>query len=103
MIKRISTVLLVASLSAIGVQAGQIDDGRKLAQACAKCHGNTGKATSKGYPNLNGQNAAYTEKVLKAYRDKSRKGAMAFLMYPEVVDLTDDEIEDLAAFYAAQP
>lgn len=101
--KRFSAGVLLMSLAATGLQAGQIDDGRKLAQACTKCHGNTGKATSKGYPNLDGQNAVYTEKVLKAYRDKSRKGAMAFLMYPEVANLTDDEIEALATFYAAQP
>jgi len=98
----ISVVALLTPLLATELQAGQIDDGRRLAEACAKCHGNTGRATSKGYPNVDGQNAAYTEKVLKAYRDRSRKGAMAFLMYPEVKDLSDDDIEALAAFYAAQ-
>ncbi|MBY4679072.1 c-type cytochrome [Marinobacterium arenosum] len=82
--------------------AGDSDNGRQLAQACASCHGPTGRATSKGYPNLDGQNAAYLEKVLRAYRDRSRKGAMAFLMYPEAAELSDDQIEDLAAFYASQ-
>ena len=97
-----ASVLAGGLLLAAGVQAVDVDDGRQLAQQCVKCHGTTGKATSKGYPNLNGQNAAYVEKVLKAYRDKSRKGALAFLMYPETANLSDDDIEDLAAFYAEQ-
>ncbi len=36
---------------------------------------------------------------LKAYRNGDRKGSMAGIMTPNVMALSDQDIEDLAAYY----
>ena len=51
------------------------------------------------YPNLGGQYASYIEHALRGYRDGDRNNA---LMMPFASGLTDEDIEDLAAWYAAQ-
>ncbi|WXU00380.1 MAG: hypothetical protein Ctma_1095 [Catillopecten margaritatus gill symbiont] len=42
---------------------------------CGSCHGATGKSAIPTYPNLNGQNAAYTVKQLKDFQSGARKDA----------------------------
>ena len=75
--------------------------GKQLSQSkgCVGCHGS--KAISPegtSYPNLAGQKAAYVEKALKAYRDKSRQ---APLMNGMAGGLSDEDITNLAAYYSS--
>ena len=67
--------------------------------ACVGCHGKTGVALIKSYPNLGGQNAEYMVLALKAYQNGSRKNAQ---MQGVVGMLSDTDIRALAAYYAAQ-
>lgn len=69
------------------------------AAVCAACHGADGKATQPIYPNLAGQHANYLEHALREYRDGVRRNA---IMAAQVAGLTDAEIRQLAAYYAAQ-
>jgi cytochrome c553 len=65
---------------------------------CAGCHGPDGISTNPLWPNLAGQNAEYTAKQLRAYRDGTRSDLnMNSLMKP----FSDADIEALAAHYAA--
>ena len=89
---------VVASLGLLGACGGEQVDGAALAaeKGCVDCHGTKGKAIAPMYPNLNGQWETYLRKQLVAYRDGSRKNAIMAL---QAQNLTDDEIEVLAAHY----
>jgi cytochrome c553 len=73
--------------------------GRAKAKACAACHGADGNATIPGMPSLAGQPTMFTHWQLIKYRDGRRKDKD---MSPLAEKLTDDDMADLAAFYAAQ-
>lgn len=78
---------------------GDADAGKALSATCAGCHGADGKAIMPDYPNLAGQHASYIAKQLTEYRDGDRKNA---LMSPMAAALSDQDILDLAAYYASK-
>jgi cytochrome c553 len=79
--------------------AGDPRAGRRLAGArCAACHGNDGIAVLPEAPNLAGQNAAYSAAQLRLYRSGERRHELMTVVSQE---LTDAQIADLAAWYAA--
>lgn len=81
--------------------AGDPAVGQEKAVPCAACHGANGMAQIEGYPNLAGQSAVYLENAMKAYRSGDRKAVgNAAIMAPQATNLTDEDIADLAAFYA---
>jgi cytochrome c553 len=88
-----------ASVSAPAPGA-DIEPGRKKAEPCAACHGPDGNATIPGTPSLAGMPAFYTHWQLIMYRDGRRRDAQ---MSPFGVNLSDADMADLAAYYAAQP
>lgn len=72
--------------------------GRAKAMQCNVCHGANGITTMPATPNLAGQPAEYTEEQLKNYRSGKRPHeVMAVMAKP----LTDDDIANLAAWYAS--
>lgn len=78
---------------------GDARAGRRLAGGnCAACHGNDGIAVLPEAPNLAGQVPAYVAAQLRAYRDGSRKHEQMTVVSQ---GLTDPQIADLAAWYAA--
>lgn len=89
-------LLLPGSLLA----AGDPGAGKEKSATCQACHGETGKSVDPSYPNLAGQYASYLEHALKAYRDGSRNNAV---MRGFAQNLSDEDIEDLAAWFASQP
>jgi len=100
----LATVLLGVAL-ALGVStqalaAGDAEAGAAKAAVCAACHGADGKALMPGYPNLAGQHPSYLAKQLANYRDGERVNA---LMTGQAANLSDEDILDLAAHYAAMP
>lgn len=76
--------------------AGDAANGRVLARACSVCHGKLGLASDPEVPNLAGQSAFYVEKALDDYRSGAREDRRMTLMAQA---LTDEAIEDLAAWY----
>ena len=70
--------------------------GEPLTARCGGCHGAQGVSTDSATPSLAGQDPLYLVSAIKAYRDQSR--------HHDVMrdENTDEEIEDIAAFYAAQ-
>jgi cytochrome c553 len=88
-----------AAASALAQAEGNPQAGRRLAGGmCAACHGNNGIAVQPDAPNLAGQNALYTATQLRAYRDGSRTHEQMAVV---ARNLTDVQIADLAAWYAA--
>src|SRR5215470_2314607 len=92
---------LAAGLGATGSgTAADIKAGRQKALQCQTCHGLDGQAKLPDAPNLAGQTDVYLAKALKDYRGGARKNDMMSLV---VRNLTDADIADLAAYYAAIP
>ena len=80
--------------------AGDVAAGRALAEKnCAACHGQTGIASNPAWPKLAGQKPGYLVNVLKAFRGGLRKDPM---MAGVTRGLSDADIVNLAAYYAAQ-
>lgn len=79
--------------------AADVDAGRRKAEACAACHGPDGNAVTPGTPSLAAMPAFYTHWQLIMFRDGRRSDPQ---MTPFVQHLTDADLGDLAAFYAAQ-
>ncbi len=85
-------------LCAGAAQARDPVAGQKLAGMCSACHGQNGLSTLPNAPNLAGQPAIYVTEQLKNYRNGNRKNeVMAVIAKP----LTDEQIDDLAAWYAS--
>lgn len=92
-----------ALICSVSAQAGgDIKAGQQKAAMCVACHGPTGHASSPLYPSLAGQNAEYLVHSLQAYKNGERKGAQAAIMKAYVAGLSDEDIANLAAFYASQ-
>lgn len=94
--------------SSAGLPAGNIAAGEKLAstknaktgQSCVDCHGADGNAPiDASYPKLGGQYGDYLAHSLQTYRDGRREHA---LMSSQAVDLTDQQIADLSAYFGSR-
>ena len=90
---------LCAALPLTASAKGDPAAGKAKSVTCQACHGVDGKAISPDYPNLGGQYASYLVKALRDYRDGRRTNV---IMAPMAANLTDQDIEDLAAWYASQ-
>ncbi len=71
--------------------------GKAKAPLCAACHGPAGVSINPLWPSLAGQQELYLVKQIKAFRDGERE---EITMQPFVENLTDQDVADLAAFYA---
>jgi cytochrome c553 len=83
--------------------AGDAAAGLAKSAICASCHGPLGLSPVPTYPNLAGQNRLYLAYALHLYRSGERRGDQAGMMYTVAQALSDTDIDDLAAYYAALP
>ena len=79
--------------------AGDADAGKAKSAVCGACHGADGNSMVPNFPKLAGQGAAYTLKQLQDIKSGARQvPEMAGI----VLGLSDQDMADLAAYYAAQ-
>nr|WP_106183141.1 c-type cytochrome [Candidatus Pandoraea novymonadis] len=71
---------------------------QKGVPACVACHGPDGGGMPSQYPRLRGQNSAYTQAQLIAFRDETRVNNVAMQVIAS--RLSDDEIMALADYIA---
>jgi len=83
------------------IAAGDAAAGQAKAASCAACHGADGIATVPTYPSLAGQNEAYLVSSMQSYKAKQRQGGMAAIMEMQAANLSDQDIADISAYYAA--
>ena len=97
----IASVAFVAATLGAGAAhaAGSVERGQEKSATCVACHGEAGIATAPQWPNLAGQYTDYLEHALLAYRSGARQNAV---MQGFAAQLTDEDIEDLAAYFSAQ-
>ncbi len=101
MTKKLRLILLATLAFGMShaVMAGDAAAGKGKASKCAACHGETGISPNDIWPNLAGQKEGYLIKHIKAFRDGDRKDPM---MSPMAAGLSDEDINDLAAWYSSQ-
>lgn len=96
-------VFIIALLCAITAQAAEnpvVTQSDPTAQ-CVACHGSKGISTNPEWPNIAGQHSNYLLKQLYDFKQgKTRNAAMMTAM---VANLSDDNMAELAKFYASQP
>jgi len=95
------TALCVMSLVFVGItHAGEAGDpGKAKSESCSSCHGEDGNPGASLFPKLAGQHATYLAKQLRDYRSETRVQATMNAM---ASGLSDDDIADLAAYFAKQ-
>lgn len=102
------TALLLGLLAGAGsilplgpAHAADVEAGKAIAdQSCVACHGPDGNSLAPNFPSLAGQIEGYLIDQMKKIQSNERP-------IPEmtafVADLTPEDMENLAAFYASQP
>ncbi|MCZ6805188.1 MAG: c-type cytochrome [Proteobacteria bacterium] len=78
---------------------GDPENGKALSQICATCHSVDGNSVNPVWPKLAGQHATYIVKQLVDFKDGRRVNAQ---MTPMVAPLSEQDMEDLAAYFASQ-
>ena len=74
--------------------------GEAKAITCQACHGIAGNSQVPNFPKLAGQHEKYVYRQLHAYAKQDRNDAM---MNNIVASLSDQDMHDLAAYYASMP
>ena len=92
----VGSFALAAAAHGADLAAGQA----KAKEICQACHGLDGNSTVADYPKLGGQYPDYLAKALRDYKDGKRKNP---IMAGMAAPLTPKDIENLAAYYSAQP
>ena len=88
------------ALCAPALAADLVKGQEKAKEICQACHGMDGNSATADYPKLAGQYPDYLAKALRDYQAGRRKNA---IMAGMAASLTPADIDNLAAYYAAQP
>ena len=97
------TALLTLFISVATAQTGELVGdpaaGQEKSAVCAACHGTDGNSQVTIWPKIAGQHADYIARQTRMVRDGQR---VVPTMMPMVMNLSDQDIADIAAFYAQQ-
>ena len=101
---RTSAALLIAGLTALAAMPAQAASnayvaGQRLAATCANCHGTNGTASGGGFLPLAGMNSNAIVANMKAFQAGTRP---ATIMHQIAKGYSDEQIQLMAAFFAAQ-
>ena len=97
-------VVIAATCALLGsapaaLAAGDPTAGKAKSATCAACHNADGNSAVAQYPKLAGQSADYLVKQLQEYKSGARANP---IMAGMVAPLSPQDMEDLAAYFAAQ-
>lgn len=98
--RAILSVALLSGVVALGEEPADPANGAIKAATCVACHGDTGNSVIPDYPNIAGQNAKYLEIQMRQMRDGEREIP---LMLGQLDSMSDQDLKDIASFYASQP
>ncbi|MCZ6565258.1 MAG: c-type cytochrome [Gammaproteobacteria bacterium] len=98
--KKLCCLLGICLLFVTNVYAGgDPQAGKQKATPCAACHGVDGNSANPAWPKLAGQGEKYLIDQLQLFKEKIRINT---LMNPQAVNLSEQDIQDLAAYFAGQ-
>ncbi|MCK5668273.1 MAG: cytochrome c4, partial [Gammaproteobacteria bacterium] len=81
------------------VYAGDVAAGKEKSALCAACHGTDGNSVNPVWPKLAGQHSEYILKQLKDFKAGKRNNIQ---MNPLVATLSEEDMQDLAAYFSSQ-
>lgn len=100
---KLVSFVVVAGISLVAPQLlmaqGDAAAGQAKAALCATCHGNDGNSQIAMNPKLAGQSAKYLIKQLQDYKSGARQDPTMSAM---VMNLSQEDMADIAAWYASQ-
>lgn len=92
-------LILAQAAAANPLVEGSAEEGQARSVPCAACHGPDGNSVNPAWPSIAGQNAPYIVKQLQAFKDGTRSDP---LMTPQAASLSEQDMRDLAAYFASQ-
>src|SRR3954467_11709550 len=102
MIRKSTLIVLIASCGVVGIgaaqAAGDVAAGQAKSAMCAGCHGAKGEGVAPN-PALAGKPEAEQVKALKDYKSGARPNPV---MSGMAATLSDQDMENVAAYFAAQ-
>ncbi|WP_028451794.1 c-type cytochrome [Chitinilyticum aquatile] len=91
------------AIAANATPKGDPSKGKVIAeQVCAACHGADGNSVIPANPSLAGQHADYIVKQLQEFKAGKRKNGQAAVMLGFSSQLSDADMRNVAAYFAAQ-
>ncbi|WP_455202814.1 c-type cytochrome [Kaarinaea lacus] len=92
------SILITALATALPASVGA-EDVEKVAAKCGMCHGADGNSPNKSIPSIAGMTKEFFAHTIDAYQNNGRPSD---LMKPYVHNLSVEEVDKLADFYAKQ-
>jgi len=96
----VATTVIALGMSTTAQAEGSVEAGQQKSAVCVACHGSDGNSVNPEWPSLAGQHAGFLAEQLKAFKEGERQNA---LMSPMAMGLSEQDMQDLAAYYEAQP
>ncbi len=96
-----ASVLLVGALALAAAAAQAVD--AQILKKCTICHGDRGLSDESAYPTIAGLPAKLQMDALRAYRGGTRDCGPVARMCKISVGMSDDQIRELAEYFAAFP
>jgi cytochrome c553 len=93
------TSLLISALAPAALAQGDAAAGQAKSALCGSCHGVDGNSPLAMNPKLAGQGEGYLYKQLLEFKSGARQNATMAAM---VMSLSDQDMQDLSAYYASQ-
>ena len=92
-------VIAFAPVKADNLVDGDAEAGKSKSTVCAACHGMDGNSLNPVWPSLAGQHSKYIKQQLEYFKGGDRKN---ILMSAQAMPLSEEDMNDLAAYYASQ-
>jgi cytochrome c553 len=96
----IMTTVSVVLGTGQAMAGGDPEQGKGKSAACAACHGQDGNSVTPTFPRIGGQYESYLLHALREYKSGARTNP---IMAGQVAGLNDQDLQDLAAYFASQP
>ena len=94
-----AAALLILAAYAAPAAAGAAE-GKAKAATCVACHGENGNSASPAFPSLSGQPKQFIVSALFQFREGKRQNE---IMSPLAAKMSNADMNDLAAYFSAQP
>ncbi|MDN3700544.1 c-type cytochrome [Vibrio artabrorum] len=104
--KKLALILSILASCSVWAQ-GSIEAGKAKSQTCVACHAADGNSLITQYPKLAGQHEKYLDKQLKELKlgmtSGGKQGRYDPVMSAMAMPLSEEDMADLAAYYASLP
>ncbi|MGF1743897.1 c-type cytochrome [Vibrio minamisatsumaniensis] len=104
--KKLALILSILASCSVWAQ-GSIEAGKAKSQTCVACHAADGNSLITQYPKLAGQHERYLDKQLKELKlgmtSGGKQGRYDPVMSAMAMPLSEEDMADLAAYYASLP